>query len=193
MLENFFTLRDRICTRTRVLAQPYPTTYAVAGKCWHNVNEIVRREGGSIAWGWALADTGPVPVSGCKLPSLYSRWINHVVWRDRDDTLWEVTPHPDLFGSGQQWGPAMFVADDLAAFEAATPERCTPLPAVYIALRPEGEWAADCLSQAERAPLSLQDEWLNRALRATQAAGFSPLHWRVERLQNRISDAWIMA
>jgi hypothetical protein len=193
MPENFFALRERICGLPHSSVEPFASPATVAGKCWHNANYIISRFGGSLAYGWALASTGPVPVSGCTLPPLYSRWINHVVWRDKNERLWEVTPHPDLFGSGAIARAAVFVADELARFDAASESACCTLPAVYIATRPEGEWTADCLNAAERCPLELQNFWLDRALYSVRQAGFKPTKWSIQRMEDKITDAWILA
>jgi hypothetical protein len=193
MYDDFLALRARVSSLPHQTVQPRPHSAAIAGKCWHNTKMAVDLFGGSMQYGWAIANLGPVPVSGCKLPSLYSRWVNHIVWRDTEHVLWEVTPHTDVVHSGHSWRPTVFVADDAAQFEFASQEGCCPLPAIYIAVRPEGEWTADCLCQAERAPLNVQDQWLNRALLSTHFAGFSPVKWEVRRMYDKISDAWLFA
>jgi hypothetical protein len=193
MPQNFFALRERICAMPHLSVQPFAVPVTVAGKCWHNATYVINRFGGSLAYGWALSSTGPVPVSGSKLPALYGRWINHVVWRDPSDRLWEVTPHADFFGSGITARAAIFVVDEYARFDTASEASCCPLPAVYIAMRPEGEWTADCLNAAERCPVELQAYWLDRALYSVRQAGFTPTNWRVDRMHDKINDAWILA
>jgi hypothetical protein len=193
MIGDFLSLRMRICASPRVSVSPHELQAAVHGKCWHNVGYAIAQFGGAYAYGWALNSVGPIALSGNQLPSLYSRWINHVVWRDQQNQLWEVTPHTDIMKAEQSWGTTIFVVDDNARFEVASQDACIPQPAVYIALRPEGEWTADCLSLAERAPRELQDGWLDRALHSIRRVGFSLANWRVERLNDRINDACLFA
>lgn len=194
MSDDFLSLRIRISNAPRIALQPLPSPGAEPGRCYENVQRAIAKSGGSLQFGWAQADLGPIPVSGCQLPSLYSRWVNHAVWRDNANMLWEVTPNADLFRSGMAWRPTPFVADEAAKFEPSMVSDNYLLPSIYIAVRPEGEWTADCLCQAERAaPLDVQNLWLNRALFSLRQAGFAPLRWQVERLQNKICDAWLFA
>ena len=193
MCNDFLSLRQRICTASRLSISPFPLEGAISGKCWHNARLAVSLRGGSIALGWALSSAGPIAVSGKHLPLLYHRWINHVVWRDESQQLWEVTPHTRFPSGDEFWGPATFVEDARAEFVAATDEQCQPQPAVYFAACPEGEWTADCLCNAERAPLEAQDYWLNRAVWSVQRAGIASACWRVERMHDKIANAWITA
>ena len=132
-------------------------------------------------------------LAGPQRPPLYSRWVNHIVWRDTNGKLWEVTPHFELPSHREFWEPTVFIRDDESPFEVATDENCCPRPAIYAAVRVAGEWTADCLCQAERAPRETQDLWLDRALFSIRLAGFEASEWRVERVGDRISDAWLIA
>ena len=126
-------------------------------------------------------------------PPLYYRWVNHVVWRDRNGLLWEGTPIRDEIDRTTSWLPTTFVADENAEFVIASEEFCCPLPAVYVAARPEGEWTADCLCQLEQAGRSVQDLWLDRALFSLRQAGFEPTSRRVKRVGDILRNVWIYA
>jgi hypothetical protein len=190
---EFLSLRNRICTAPRESVPHLVLEGAVIGKCWHNASRVVTERGGSLVYGWALSGIGPLAMSGSVLLSLYSRWINHIVWADGDGKLWEVTPHSNAVGQDAVHNPTIFVRDDEARFIDASNERCSPRAAVYVAMRPEGEWTADCLCLAERVNGGEQDLWLDRALHSIRQGGFVPATWRVERMHDKIADAWLFA
>src|SRR5205085_3422999 len=75
-----------------IVVPPFRWEGGRVGKCYNNIQEIVRRHGGGPVYGWALADFGPFRTNGSYPPPLYRRWLNHVVWRDRQRRMWEVSP-----------------------------------------------------------------------------------------------------
>jgi len=193
MRSDFLSLRVRICAAAQLSVFPFRLDGALSGKCWHNANLAIALHGGTMGLGWALSGVGPVGNSGERLPALYSRWVNHIVWRDENQQLWEVTPHLNFPTNEEFWGPVTFVEDAQAEFVVASMEECRPQPAVYFAACPEGEWTADCLCHAERAPFESQKYWLDRAAYSVQRAGMANASWRVERTNDKINDAWIFA
>jgi hypothetical protein len=193
MCDDFLSLRMKFVTSAVQVVQPFEWPGGVPSHCWNNVSKIVGQLGGSFAYGWALGYCGPSASSGRSIAPVYSRWVNHILWRDRNGQLWEVTPNRNLLDCEKfTWRSTYFLPDDKAQFEIASEETCCPNPAVYVALRPEGEWTADCLCQAERARRDAQDDWLNRALGSLQQAGFKPLDWKVERAGNMITNVWLL-
>jgi len=192
-------LNERCWKRSKLVAAvprvvlPFEWQGAAGRTCWHHVRRVIEARGGDFAYGWALASFGPTILTDRQVPPLYSRWVNHVVWRDALDRLWEVTPVRDEFDCTRRWMPTTFIADAEARFEIATDETCCPQPAVYVAVRPEGECTADCLCEAERASPELQDLWLDRALDSIRETGLQPTNWRVKRVGQRLRDIWIVA
>src|SRR3954464_13521359 len=102
-----------------VTAAPLPWDDARVGKCYNNVNEMVKRRGGEMAYGWALTDFGPHRCNGLgDPPPLYRRWLNHVVWRDTSGQLWEVTPNAVIDNHKEcHFAPTIFLPDEDATFE----------------------------------------------------------------------------
>jgi hypothetical protein len=193
MCDDFLSVRMKFTTPAVRLVAPFEWPGAVPSNCWNNVTEIVAQLGGSFAFGWALSYTGPCSSSGRKIAPLYSRWVNHVLWQDSNGLLWEITPHRTLSETEKfTWASTYFLPDEEARFKLATAETCEPQPSMYVALRPEGEWTADCLCHAERAPREMQECWLNRALSSLTQAGFVPVHCNVERAGDIITNVWLM-
>src|SRR5262245_11077288 len=75
---------------------------ALTGKCYRNVRAMIDRHGGEAVFGWALTDYGPHRAFGGSEPPLYRRWLNHVVWRDPQGKLWEVTPNTVIGCQGER-------------------------------------------------------------------------------------------
>jgi hypothetical protein len=192
MCGDYLSARVRLATLPVIVAETFGWAGANPGKCWHNVSQLTAAFGGTFAYGWALGDAGPLSSGRQKVVPLYRRWVNHILWRDENGQLWEVTPRVDELDHTITWEPTHFVLDDSAQFEIASEEICCPQPAVYVALRPGGEWTADCLCQAERAPRETQDEWVKRALYAIRLAGREPIHWRLKRVGDKLRDIWIV-
>ena len=193
MCEDFLAARIRLATSAAIVVEPFDECGSAGRTCWHHVRRVVETLGGEFAYGWALASVGPAVQSGSQFLPLYSRWVNHVLWCDPNGSLWEVTPVRDEVTSAATWMPTTFVPDNEAHFEIASDENCCPRPSVYFALRPEGEWTADCLCQAERASREAQDYWVARALHAIRKAGLVPTNWRLKRAGDKLRDIWIMA
>src|SRR5205814_1720114 len=133
MWTDFLSLRVRLGTSAAIAAEPFESSGAVVGNCFQNVKHVIELHGGSFAYGWAFSGLGPIASSG-QIQPLYSRWCNHVIWRDKNGRLWEVTPSGDPLGVASiALGPTNFILDDQAKFEVATVEVCCPQPAIYIA------------------------------------------------------------
>jgi hypothetical protein len=187
-------MRLRLATSAKIVVEPFIACGSAGSTCWHHVQQVIERLGGDFAYGWALANVGPTAPPGEQLTPLYSRWVNHVLWREPKGLLWEVTPVRDEVNCGLSWMPTVFIPDDDACFEIATDDICCPQPAVYVASSPEGEWASDCLCQAERASTrEAQDQWVARSLYALNQAGYMATSWRVKRVGDKLRDIWIMA
>jgi hypothetical protein len=193
MCGDFLSARMRLATSKVIVAEPFGWSGAAPGKCWHNVSQLTQLVGGTFAYGWALGAPGPIVSPRREISPLYTRWVNHILWRDDSDCFWEVTPVLDELDRTITWEPTHFVADDEARFEIATDDICCPQPSVYVAVRPEGEWTADCLCQAERASRETQDLWIERAVCSIRNAGLQPTNWRVRRVGDLLRDIWIMA
>lgn len=186
-------MRVRLATSAAIAAEPFKLSQAVPSKCWQNVTKAIESNGGTHAYGWAFSGLGPSPACG-QIRPLYFRWCNHILWRDKNERLWEVTPSGKAFDIAKvELGATNFISDDEAQFEFVSAEVCCPQPAIYIAARPEGEWTADCLCQAERATNDAQDQWVARALYSIKQAGLMPTNWRVKRVGDKLRDIWIMA
>jgi hypothetical protein len=192
MCRDFLSMRVRLATSTAITAEPFESVHAAPGKCWQNVKQLIESRGGTFAYGWAFSGLGPIVLSGPQIPPLYSRWCNHVIWRDKDSRLWEVTPSGDPVDFKVALGATNFILDDEAQFEFISDDTYCPQPAVYIAARPEGEWISDCLCQAERAMGEAQNYWLARTLYSLKQVGFVPTNWRLNRIGDKLRDIWII-
>jgi len=192
MCVDYLSMRQRLAASIAIAAEPFGWAGAAPGKCWHNVNQLTRSFGGKLVYGWALGKPGPCVMSGVQFPPLYTRWVNHALWRDENGQLWEATPAFDEQNRTIMWEPTHFVLDDNAQFEIATDEVCCPRPAVYVALQPQGEWTADCLCQAERAQRDMQDCWIERAVYSLRVSGLQPISWRAKRVGEKLRDISIM-
>ena len=178
-----------------VVAPPEPWDGARVGKCYNNVQAMISRRGGEAAYGWALTDFGPHRAFGGKEPPLYRRWLNHVLWRDADGHLREVSPNAVIGDYRQQQFLATeFVAEPGATFEIISDEVWYTRPTRYIPLRPEGVVVTDLLSQAQMATSdSARNYWLREALTALASAGYRPREWKVETVGERTGSIWLIA
>jgi hypothetical protein len=184
--------RLQLPTSTAIIVEPFGWSAAIPGECWQNARKTSQSFGGTLAYGWVLAGVGPTIASKRQFTPVYHRWINHVLWRDANGRLWEVTPHWDTEHSDQGvWLPSHFILEKPANVEVD--DSWQPKPAIYVSARPEGDVAADCLNQAVRAARDQQEPWLERALRSLPPAEFTPREWRVERVGDHIRDAWLIA
>jgi len=193
MSGDFLSGRLRLAASRIMVIEPLLWDGMPGRTCWHHVKQLIADRGGSFAYGWALGTPGPIDRSPRFVVPLYNRWVNHVLWSDPAGQLWEVTPVRDELSAKMMWEPTHFILDNEAQFEVASEEVCCPQPAVYVAIRPEGELAADCLSEAERAPREMQDHWVNKALDAVRQAGYVPTTWRVKRVGDKLRDVLIVA
>src|SRR5690349_6848485 len=126
MCPDFLSLRVRLGTSAAISAEVFASPSSAPGKCWQNVKQLIDLHGGTFVYGWAFAGLGPIAAFG-EVQPLYSRWCNHVLWRDKNDRLWEVTPSGDPVNVARvAFGPTIFILDDQATFEVATEGVCCP-------------------------------------------------------------------
>ena len=112
---------------------------ARVGKCYNNVQEMIRRYGGEAVYGWALTDCGPHQAKGGRLPPLYRRWLNHVVWRDEQGQMWEVSPNAVIDNHAEiEFRATQFLPEPEATFELISDEEWYTQATRYFPLRPEG-------------------------------------------------------
>jgi len=175
---------------------PLPSDEWRVGKCYNNVMAAIARHGGEAVYGWALTDFGPHRISGSKTPApLYRRWLNHVVWRDLQGKLWELSPNAVIDDhSTKQFLPTEFIPDAMATFEILSDEEWFTRPSRYLPVRPEGIAVSDYLTKAQLADSDPErNTWLGEALKALAVAGFQPREWKVEMVGRRTGSIWLIA
>jgi hypothetical protein len=184
----------------RLFVPPLAWEGAQVGKCYTNVQTMIRQRGGRAMYGWALTDYGPHQRGQSPKPPLYRRWLNHVVWCDPQGLLWEVTPCrsvepcPGEASDPPQFLPTEFVPDPEATFELISDEVWYSRPTRYIPTRVEGVAVAEHLTQAQYARSDeVRQYWLRKALAALVPAGFQPLEWKVELVDDRTGSIWLFA
>jgi hypothetical protein len=177
-----------------VTVPPKPWPAARLGKCLTNVQEMIRQHGGEQVCGWAI-DYGPLRLHGWYPPPLYSRWLNHVVWRDPQGNLWEVSPHLALNDTQELLFQAtQFLIDPTATLDVSSEDDWGSRPCRYIALRPEGVEVVKRLERAQAAITSdVRTHWIKEALAALTPAGFTPREWKVETIGQRTGTIWLLA
>jgi hypothetical protein len=178
-----------------IIAPPFPGFAGKSGKCYNNVQEVIRRHGGEAVYGWALADYGPHRVSGWYPPPLYRRWLNHVVWRDTSGMLWEVSPNLNLDNlTDLHHVETEFMPDEGATFEVISDEEWYTCPTRYVAVRREGNEVVDFLTRAQHAVTQeARLDWIHKALAALESLGFTPREWKVETVGERTGSIWLCA
>jgi len=177
-----------------VVAQPRPWAGARVGKCLDNVLEMNRREGGEACYGWALTDFGPHCLSGAPAQPLYRRWLNHVLWRDNDGQIWEVTPNTVIGDSSKtHFAPTEFLPDPEATFDVPQHGDWCTRHCRYMAVRPAGATVAELLTRAQHATGVERTQLLGQALHAIRRAGFRPREWRIETIGERTGSIWLIA
>ena len=177
-----------------VTAVARPWGEARAGKCYTNVQDMIRQMGGQMCYGWALTDFGPHRSCGSQNPPpLYRRWLNHVVWRDPSGQFWEVTPN-SVIGSPTelQFRDTEFVPDARAVFEIRPDGEWFTRHTQYVAVRPEGAHVTELLTQAQHSIDAAARHDLLRAA-ALQFAGFRPREWKIETIGQRTGSIWLIA
>jgi hypothetical protein len=189
-----FCPRTGLDVSAAVVVEPFDGVDATAGECWLNVAKTREALGGDVVYGWALAEYGPHVASRRQIAPLYCRWVNHILWRDPSDRLWEVTPRRDMNDPAVvAWLRTYFVPDPEATFEFVADGIHWARPSWYVATRPEGQITAECLCRAERVSRELQEHWLDRALASLEPAGFAPKKWIMENTGDRIKNIWLIA
>ena len=181
-----------------VVVPPFRWEGGRVGKCYNNVHEMVRRHGGQPVYGWALADFGPFRSTGLSPPPLYRRWLNHVVWRDEQGQLWEVSPSLNLDNLKEtHFLQTDFLPDPQATFNVVSDEEWYTRASRYVPVRPEGEEVAKLLTEAQAAVKEARLYWINKALAALNRAGFRPREWKVETIREkagtRTGSIWLVA
>lgn len=184
----------------RIFVPPLVWEGARVGKCYSNVQTMIRQRGGRAIYGWALTDYGPHQRGPSPKPPLYRRWLNHVVWSDPQGLLWEVTPCRLIDESSlQETAPPQFLAtefvpDPEATFEIISEDEWHARPTRYIPTRVEGVAVAEHLTQAQHATSEdVRQYWLRKALAALVPAGFQPREWKVELVGERTGSIWLFA
>jgi hypothetical protein len=176
-----------------VIAAARPWNGAKVGKCYNNVQEMVRRHGGGFCYGWALTDYGPHSLSGLAPPPLYRRWLNHVVWRDVAGALWEVSPNATITDlSETRFKSTEFVVDHEATFDVTSDEVWFTRHCCYVPLRPEAVTVVELLTKAQHATSDDRNRWLEQALDALKAVDFRPREWKVESIGERTGSIWLI-
>jgi len=178
------------------VAQPLVWEGANPGKCFRNVQAMIDRHGGEPVYGWALTDFGPHrALGGTNPPPLYRRWLNHVVWRDGQGKLWEVTPNSVIGDKAElRFLPTELLVDAEATFEFVSDHEWYTRPTRYIPLRQEGAVVTDLLTHAQYATdEQARNYWLREALASLQTAGFRPREWKVETIGERTGSIWLIA
>lgn len=168
---------------------------AKAGRCYSNVKEVVRRHGGTFAFGWALAEAGPARLQSQSPPPLYRRWVNHVVWRDLLGRLWEVSPNVTVENPSEIcFADTEFLEDEAAAFQPKSDGTWFLTAVRYVALRPEGAEVVANLTHAQAASAyGDRVHWLERAMAALAACGFCPTEWIMHSIGNHTASIWLFA
>lgn len=179
----------------RMFLPPLVWPEAQVGKCYNNVQRMIRERGGEAIYGWALTDFGPHQAGGQSRPPLYRRLINHVVWRDTNGLLWEVSPNVIVGETHERlFLPTEFLPEPEATFDVQSDETWFTRATRYIPTRPEGFAVAELLAQAQHATTDeLRHYWLRKALAALVPAGFQPREWKVETIGNRTGSIWLIA
>lgn len=184
-----------LTSEVRLFVPPLAWEGARVGKCYSNVQAMIRQRGGRAMYGWALTDFGPHQRSPSPKPPLYRRWLNHVVWCDPQGLLWEVTPCAVIdTACSPQFLPTEFVPDPEATFEVVSEDVWHARPTRYIPTRLEGVAVAEHLTQAQHATSEdVRQYWLRKALAALVPAGFQPREWKIELVDDRTGSIWLFA
>ncbi|HEY2411465.1 MAG TPA: hypothetical protein VGI40_04450 [Pirellulaceae bacterium] len=175
---------------------PLASEQARVGKCYRNVMAAISTRGGQAVYGWAVTDFGPHRISGSKTPApLYRRWLNHVVWRDLQGKLWEVSPNAVIDDhSSPEFLPTEFIIDATATFEIISDDEWFTRPSRYLPVRPEGVTVTDYLTKAQlTTDTGERNRCLGESLNALAAAGFRPREWKVEMVGERTGSIWLIA
>ncbi len=175
---------------------PFAWDGAKVGKCYNNVQELIRRHGGEVVFGWALTDVGPHRNNGhVDPPPLYRRWANHAVWRDAAGKLWEVTPNAVIDKDRPEAGfvATEFLPDPEAEFEILSDENWVACHSRYVPLRPAGVAVTELLTQAQLSTGNTRTGLLNKTASLLQSMGYKPLEWRVETIGERTGSIWMIA
>lgn len=79
----------QISTEKPLVVSVEPKSFAVPGECYSNVEEQVRRQGGSAVYGWQIWDW----------PAVFTEAEFHAVWSAPDGSLHDITPKIDGDGA----------------------------------------------------------------------------------------------
>ena len=173
-----------------IVVLPLPWKEAQAGRCYNNVQAIIRQRGGEAVFGWLLCENGPLQRNGGYQPPLYRRWMNHVLWRDPEGRLWEVSPCAKENPADENtFITVNFLPDPAAKFDVTSDWHWTTRPSRYEPLRPEGRSLADYLRRAQDTdnPAERAD-WLMKAFFALQEAGYRPKEMQLDAAGTRLTS-----
>src|SRR4051812_40605222 len=95
---------------------PLAAGAARVGKCYSKGMAEISKRGGQAFYGGAVTDFGPDRLSRGTAPApRCRRWLNHVVWRDPQGKLWEVSPNAVIDDpSSPEFLPTEFIIDATA-------------------------------------------------------------------------------
>ncbi len=188
-------VQERVDQHRVVIVQPYEWGGAKLTACYRNVSELIKRHGGTHCYGWALAEFGPCRLYDSWEPQpLFRRWINHVVWRDITNRLWDPSPHVAVEDpSVWKFLPTEFVVDPLATFTILPDGDWITQHARYVPVRPEGIPVTDLLTQATHSTGDTRSNLLCAALDAMKPLGFVPDSWHLEVIGERTGNIWLTA
>ena len=165
------------CVGEQVIAvPPLPWKGAQAGRCYNNVQAMIRQRGGEAMFGWLLCEYGPVQLGGSDQPPLYRRWMNHVLWRDGQGKLWEVSPcTKENPAEKDRFISVSFLPDPAATFQVQSDHAWDTAPSRYEPLRPEGKLLVSYLHRAQEAKEPAdRGDWLMKAFLALREVGYKP-------------------
>jgi hypothetical protein len=165
-----------------IFVPPLAWDGAKPGRCFSNVQEMIRRRGGAAVFGWSLSHCGPMQADRGTPSPLFRCWVNHVVWRDTKDNLWEVSPNVGTnLPSVLAFSGTGFIHDPLATFVVQSDNEWHGRPARYEPIEPAGEEIADCFNRVlGAADNESREHSLSKAITALQQAGYSPRELRLE-------------
>jgi|SRR5262245_30297358 len=181
---------ESFATERAVVVPPLPWKGAQAGRCYNNVLTMIQERGGEAAFGWLLCETGPLQLCGRRQPPLYRRWMNHVLWRDPSDNLWEVSPCEKNDPAAEfPFIAVTFLLDPAAKFEVQSDLDWITHPSRYEPLRPEGRPLTDFLVRAQNTyDPEERAGWLIKAFFALREAGYRPTEMRLDARSSRLNS-----
>lgn len=98
------------CSKVAKKSEPYyvdiaPADNALFDQCYYNVEDVIKKNGGSILFGWLIWMT----------PNVFIEAEHHAIWKDGVGTCVDVTPRRDSETS------VLFLQDQKAKFYTTNP------------------------------------------------------------------------